>query len=329
MIDIPDRGAEIVTRASGSLFHDSGSSRLVEGYKSDCRIRGMSPGSIPRYLSVIRIFCNYLETRGADLLEVDRDILRDFLEYLRIERNVVHKTIENYFTVLSSLYEYLAYEGHVDMNPVLPVRKRYARRYKDNKEGQMRKLISVKEMEHLINSTPDIRDKIVIALLAKTGIRRNELITLDVDDINWVDQSIRLKPAAKRTNRIVFFDDETAFLLRRWLRARESRKHNKSKALFINSRGGRLNRNGVYLAVTKSAERIGLHDPNSDRLEDHFSPHNCRHWFTTHLRRAGMPREFIQELRGDVRKEAIDIYDHIDRKELRESYLAHIPQLGI
>jgi hypothetical protein len=48
MIDIPDRGAEIVTRASGSLFHDSGSSRLVEGYKSDCRIRGMSPGSIPR-----------------------------------------------------------------------------------------------------------------------------------------------------------------------------------------------------------------------------------------------------------------------------------------
>ena len=32
---------------------------------------------------------------------------------------------------------------------------------------------------------------------------------------------------------------------------------------------------------------------------------------------------------GDVRKEAIDIYDHIDKKELRESYLAHIPQLGI
>ena len=41
------------------------------------------------------------------------------------------------------------------------------------------------------------------------------------------------------------------------------------------------------------------------------------------------PREFIQELRGDVRREAIDIYDHIDKKELRESYLAHIPQLGI
>ena len=42
-----------------------------------------------------------------------------------------------------------------------------------------------------------------------------------------------------------------------------------------------------------------------------------------------MSREFIQKLRGDVRKEAIDIYDHIDKKELRENYLAHIPQLGI
>ncbi|UEC42055.1 MAG: hypothetical protein METHAR1v1_310023 [Methanothrix sp.] len=60
-----------------------------------------------------------------------------------------------------------------------------------------------------------------------------------------------------------------------------------------------------------------------------ISTYCCRHWFTTHMRRSGMPREFIQELRGDVRKEAIDIYDHIDKKELRESYLAHIPQLGV
>jgi integrase/recombinase XerD len=42
-----------------------------------------------------------------------------------------------------------------------------------------------------------------------------------------------------------------------------------------------------------------------------------------------MSREFIQELRGDARREVIDIYDHIDKKELRESYLVHIPQLGI
>jgi integrase/recombinase XerD len=47
------------------------------------------------------------------------------------------------------------------------------------------------------------------------------------------------------------------------------------------------------------------------------------------LIRSGMPKDFIKELRGDKWREAIDVYNHIDRKELKESYLAHIPQLGI
>jgi integrase/recombinase XerD len=260
---------------------------------------------------------------------VDKNVIKGFLDYLRKEREIGQKTVENYFCALSSFYDFLEYEDYVDKNPINSVRKRYIRRYKDNDDGQVRKLISVDEMARLIRSVLDVRDKAVITLLAKTGIRRRELINLDVDDVNLVDQSIRLKPTPKRTNRTVFFDDETALVLHRWLRTRASRNSKGSEALFINNEGCRLNRNGVYLAVTRAAEQIGLHNPKSDRTEDHFSPHCCRHWFTTHLRRAGMPREFIQELRGDVRREAIDIYDHIDKKELRESYLAHIPQLGI
>ncbi|KUK43406.1 MAG: Site-specific recombinase XerD [Methanothrix harundinacea] len=308
-----------------SIVHNE----LIEQYREDSEIRGLSPESTRRYISSIRIYVQFLEENGMDLLGADRNTIRKFLEYLRKVRGVHQKTIENYFTGISGFYDFLEYEGHVDKNPVHAVRKRYLRRYKDNDEGQMRQLISIEEMTHLINATMDVRDKAIITLLAKTGIRRKELITLDVGDIDWVEQSIRLKPTPKRTNRIVFFDDETAFILKRWLRARASRNGGDSKALFTNSTGGRLNRNGVYTAVTKAAERASIHKPNSDRMEDHFSPHCCRHWFTTHMRRAGMPREFIQELRGDVRKEAIDIYDHIDKKELRESYLAHIPQLGV
>lgn len=305
------------------------SAELIRRYREDCEIRGMSPESLRRYISSLKIYNQYLRERNLDLLNVDRNVLRGFLEYLRKDRDVGLKTIGNYFTAMAMFYEFLEFEGYVDKNPVYSVRKRYIRRYKDNDEGQTRKLISVEEMTKLINSTLDVRDKAIITLLAKTGIRRKELITLDVDDIDWVDQSIRLKPTPKRTNRTVFFDDETAIILHRWIMARETRNEKGIKALFVNSEGGRLNRNGVYLAISKPAEKVGLHNPNSDRMEDHFSPHCCRHWFTTHLRRAGMPREFIQELRGDVRKEAIDIYDHIDKKELRESYLAKIPQLGI
>ncbi len=74
---------------------------------------------------------------------------------------------------------------------------------------------------------------------------------------------------------------------------------------------------------------IGSNNPNSDRMEDLFLTHCFRNSFTTQLRRVGMSREFIQELRGDVRKGNYRYLDHIDKKELQESYLAHIEQLGV
>lgn len=118
-------------------------------------------------------------------------------------------------------------------------------------------------------------------------------------------------------------------MLRRWLKIRE-KLNPPTKALFVSYQSlTRLHRNGVYSAIVKYAKRLGFHDPNSERLEDHFSPHCFRHWFTTWLRRNGMSREFVKELRGDRCKEAMDIYGHIDREELRRAYLAYIPKLGI
>lgn len=302
--------------------------RLVEDFIQDCSLRGMSPRSLPGYRSALKMYCQYLDRDRINILEANREVLKGFLGFAR-QRQVSQRTIELVFSVLSSFYSYLAFEGRVEINPVPEIRKRYLRRYKENGQSHERKLISIEDMAKLINSTLDIRDKTVITLLAKTGIRRNELITLDVEDVDLIEMKIRLKPTAKRTNRTVFLDDEAAFLLRRWLRVREGMVKNSCPALFLSTWGGRLSRNGVYQTVTEAAKRIGLHDPTSTRMEDHFSPHCCRHWFTTHLRRAGMRREFIQELRGDSRKEAIDIYDHIDSKELKEAYLACIPRLGI
>ena len=302
--------------------------RLIQDFVKDCQLRGMSPRSIPHYGYIPRVFKNYLVGQRVDFQTVDKDHLRGFIEYLRIEKGAAGKTVENYFAVLSTFYDYLTFEGLVSSNPVLPIRRRYLRRYKDN-SMQERQLISVEAMGRLINSKMDIRNKAIITLLAKTGIRRGELISLDVDDVDLVEMRIKLKPTAKRTNRIVFFDAETAFILRRWLKVREGRNKKGIPALFLNAMGDRLDRGGILLLVGEAARRVGLHNPDSERMEDRFSPHCCRHWFTTHLRRAGMRREFIQELRGDSRREAIDIYDHIDLKELKEAYLAAIPQLGI
>lgn len=303
---------------------------LIKSYKDDCELQGLTPGTIERYISAVRSLNRYLEKEELDILGTDNEILIGFLEHLRKDKCLRQRTIQHNFAAISSYYDFLEYKRLVDKNPVNSIRKRYLRkRHKDNDEGQERKLISIEEMAKLINSTMDIKDKAIITLLAKTGIRRNELITLDVNDIDFVEQKIILKPTAKRTNRTIFFDDEAALILRRWLRAREGLNKKGLPALFLNDEGTRMMRHAVYDTVVNAAQRVGLHDPSSNRMKDHFSPHCCRHWFTTHLRRAGMSREFIQELRGDKRREAIDIYDHIDEKELRESYLAYIPQLGV
>lgn len=302
---------------------------LIEDFRRDCLVRGMAERSVESYLNCIKICRSYLISRGKDVLTIDRAAIQGYIEYLRLDRRVSLKTVKMHLTALSTLYEFLVFEGHMDLNPVLPVRRRYSRRYKNGAEAQTRQLISVEDMSRIINSEINVRNKTIITLLAKTGIRRNELITLDVSDVDLIENSIRLKPTGKRSNRIIFFDDEAALLLRRWLKVRDGMNRHDVAALFLSQWGNRISRTDVYDAVTNAAERTGLHDPASKRMEEHFSPHCCRHWFTTHLRRAGMRREFIQELRGDSRREAIDIYDHIDLKELKEAYLACIPQLGI
>lgn len=307
------------------------SMQIIEEFCNDCRVRHLTEETIGRYRSPLKIFIRFLEERGLTILDVDKHVLKDFIDYRRMQ-GIDQKTLENNFTALSTFYEFLCFENYTNANPVLPVRKRYLKRYKDedDTDESQRKLISIEEMGMLINSILSVRDKAVVTLLAKTGIRRGELVSIDIQDINWVEQGITLKRKMfkKRSNRVVFFDDECARVLKKWIMQRE-KLNVKTDALFTNEYGTRLNRNGVYNLVTKYAEALGLHNPKSDRIEDHFSPHNCRHWFTTWLRRNGMPREFIQVLRGDKRKDAIDIYDHIDREELRKAYLACIPQLGI
>jgi integrase/recombinase XerD len=297
---------------------------VIEAFLKDCQDRGMTPETIRTYGWNIKVFLKYLGDKRPQ--DVGRADLKGYLDYLR-SRGVSKKTVDIYFVTLRTFYDYLSYEGLVEANPVDPIRKRYLQSYKSH-QGHTHQIISVDDAARLINSLVDVRDKAFLTLLFKTGIRRRELIMLDTTDITWPTQSITLKPTAKRTNRVVFFDDEAAGLLKRWLKAREVRVKPGEVALFVSTRG-RLRAGGIDKVIHKAALKAELYDTSSDALEDHFSAHCCRHWFTTHLRRAGMSREFIQELRGDARRDAIDIYDHIELSELRESYLAHIPQLGV
>jgi len=302
---------------------------LLEEFIEDCKLRGYSPETIRSHRSNLRTIRRYLESIDTRFVDVDKNTLRALLGYLKNTRKVGHKTVESYFSALSAFYEYLIFEEVVEVNPVSGFRKRYLAQYKNGYKSAQRKLLSVEEMSRLINGALSIHDRALMAVLAKTGVRRGELISMDVGDVDWELMRIKLKRKNKRSNLYVYFDEETAIVLSKWLRLREGYVKPGEKALFVGKHGRRIGRNMVYKLVTGHAERLGFHDSSSSRAEDHFSPHCFRHWFTTHLRRNGLNREFIKELRGDSRGEAIDIYDHIDHDELRQAYLAAMPRLGI
>lgn len=300
---------------------------LLARWESDARTRGMEKITIDGYRWALKDFQKFSVARGRRLKDTEKMMLREYIEDCRA-RKLTSRTIGGRLGAISNFFEFLIFEGVRKDNPVLEVRKRYLSPYKTDSEKHTHKLISVEEAAQLVDACMDIRDKAIMAVLLKTGIRRGELLSMEVEDINWQDQSILLKPKKKRSNRIVFFDDETAFILRRWLEARAGRRP-KDNSLWISTWGSRIDKGGVCYVIEKAALQCGLHDPASERMEDHFSAHCFRHWFTTHLLRAGMRREYIAWLRGDVSREAIDIYFHIAPEDVRKAYLTYIPQLGI
>jgi len=292
---------------------------VVLNFASDCRSRGYAYRTIESYVYHIQYFLSIHSINST------YDDLRSFLEHIRDEKGYTLATCNNYFASLSTFFDYLEFEHVIDRNIIPSFRRRYLRSYKKNHTPETRQIISVEDMARLVKVPDYLVYQTLIIFLAKTGVRRNELITLDISDMDLVSCTVRLKKTAKRSNRIVFFDQETKAFLEKYLATRKD----KEKALFVGRQcGHRITRNQVYDVLSSAAETIGLHDPDG-RLDQKFGPHCCRHWFTTWLRRSGMSRNFIQELRGDSRKDAIDVYDHIGLDELKDAYLRHIPQLKV
>lgn len=289
---------------------------VLQNFKNDCLARGFAPRTVESYTGHIRYYLT--------MDNIDQPDFINFLLHLRDDRKFTLATVSSYFSSLSTFYDYLEYENIVQHNPVPKFRRRYLRRYKRHHRPETRQLITVDQMSDLIREADTLLYKTIIIFLAKTGIRRQELVTLDRSDINLEQNTILLKPTPKRSNRLIFFDDETKCFLKVYLNTRLD----SNPALFVGSQNkNRIDEDRIYEAVTRYANRCGFHNPKG-HLHEKFTPHCCRHWFTTHLRRSGMSREFIQELRGDSRDGAIDIYDHITPDELKAGYLKHIPQLA-
>lgn len=296
---------------------------LLEEYEADCQLRGLKYSGKSVYY--IRAFLAALQKDPAEICRAD---LKAYLLQLQ-SRGLKQTSIDKVFSTISGFYEFMVEEDLITANPIPQFKKRYVRPYKTQVAQDNRQLISIEDASRLVNSILDSRDKAIVVLLLKTGMRANELLSLDVGDVDIQKMEIRLKPTTKRSNRLLFFDLEAEQVLGSWLRARKHRSTHGGDALFPSKTTARLSLRGVETMVGKHAERVGLHDPASHLLEDRFSPHCCRHWLSTWLYRAGMEERYIAWLRGDAPRGAMGPYIHIDSEDVRRSYLAHVPRLGV
>ena len=310
--------------------------QIIQKFVKHCIRQGRSEKTIVTYSNTVEFFRRFLNSKRHHLIDVDgmenKDLLEAFLDYLRNNGVRSFSRFNVCFSALNHLYSYLEYDGVIKQNIVLTVRKMNLTSYKKGGVSAKRKIIDVEKMSRFLNSIINLEDKTICTVFVKTGLRRDELASLDVNEISFEDNSITLKGDGrfyKRTNLKVYFDEETEHLLKRWLARRKMIANPGEPALFVTESGHRLHSEAIASHIIKWATQFGIHDKNSKRIEDHFTAHNFRHCFTTYLRQAGMTREYIGELRGDKPKEVFDIYYHIDHRDLRKSYLSSIPKFNV
>lgn len=201
--------------------------------------------------------------------------------------------------------------------------------YKAHDASQRLQCITIPQAKQLVESILEPKEKVVVLLLLKTGLRRHELSELDINSVDLANLTIHIKPTAKRAGEIVYVDEETTNVISKWLKIRERENKNNDPALFSDRFQNRLSPNAIREIVVKHATAEGLHDPNSDRLEAKLTPHSLRHYFSSRLRESGCPREIVQILRGDAGTDAIDTYLHFDQASIKSAYLDYVPKLGI
>jgi integrase/recombinase XerD len=294
------------------------SKTYLERFILDCRAKGLTKHSIETYKSNVSEFLIY----NPDPKLVTIDHLRSYLEKLRY-RELSNSTIKGYMSAVSSLYDFLVFEKEIPANPVIPFQKRYLDHIKPHPES--RQLISIEDMRALYQEARNPQEKAMILVLAKTGIRRGELHDLKESDLDFDRKIIQVPQKPKRSCNIAIMDPELENVLKDLILWRSWRA--KTDWLWISKRGGRIHKDKLGRILAELGRKLHLHQDKGP-LSRKLTPHCFRHWFTTHLFRAGMDPQYIKFLRGDsLRKESWQIYNQIDIELVRIDYLRCMPQI--
>ena len=146
-----------------------------------------------------------------------------------------------------------------------------------------------------------LRNRALVELVYSAGLRSAEAVGLDLGDIDFEQELVRVRRGKGAKDRVVPLGEEAAHWLARYLRdGRPELARGAEDALFLSARGRRLD--------TSTLRRLVPH------------PHRLRHAFATHLLEGGADLRTIQELLGHSSLSTTQMYSHVDAKRLRRIY---------
>ncbi len=199
------------------------------------------------------------------------------------------------------------------------------------------KALSEEETERLLGSVVGtgpivLRDRALLEVLYGTGARVSEVVGLNVGDVTGAVESADL-PLVRvlgkgDKERVVPLGRLARAALVDWLSGqgrpllepRKWRRRSDAEAVFLNARGGRLSRVGVFGVVKKYAARVGL--------EEKVSPHVLRHSCATHMLARGADVRVVQELLGHASIATTQRYTKVSPEHLRRAYEGAHPRAG-
>lgn len=283
--------------------------------------RGLSPRTRAAYASDLRNFMQFLARRGrstggvACIREIGADDVSAFMEEGR-RLGLADSTLARRLVSVKVFFAYLRAEGVVEVDVASQVEA--ARRTR-----RLPHVVPEDGLARMLSLPPDtrdgLRDRAMLELLYGCGLRESELIELKIDSLRFDDGLVRCVGKGSKV-RLVPMGGKAEEALVRYLKdSRWKYRPSPSDAtVFLNSRGVKMSRMGVWGVVKKYARAAGL--------DAGVSPHWLRHSFATHMLSNGASVRAIQEMLGHADIGTTNIYTHVDASRLREVHSNHHPR---
>ncbi|MFH1585526.1 MAG: site-specific tyrosine recombinase/integron integrase [archaeon] len=255
---------------------------LILRLKRELEIRNFSKKTVKSYLYSVKKFLDYSRNRG-----LNENIVKDY-----IQKELKTK---NPSSVAHSLFAISFFFDKVLNQKInLPRPKRHK---------TLPNILTIEEIRDMINSTSNIKHKLIIKLLYGCGLRVSEIIGLKKEDVNFDEKLIKVILAKGKKDRFVKIPDSISMELKNYLEL------NEEDYLFPSNRGGKLTPSTIQVILKNSAKKSGI--------KKRVYPHLFRHSFATHLLEQGTDLRIIQKLLGHSDVKTTQMYTQISQASIK------------